>query len=132
MKVRYNPDSVVVLVGGFVASALAIGLPYMGIPYSSADVPGSLVTWGMLVLFGMAAAMCLANRASFLATSATLLMVTPLIVMIRVIRDTALDPTSHNLWPFEVVIAVFLGGIVVLAGATVGTVLRLALKRRAQ
>jgi hypothetical protein len=131
MKVRYNPDSMVALAGCVVASALAIGLPYMAIPYSSVDVPGSLVTWGMLVLFGMAAAMCLANRASFLATTASLAMVPPLVVMIRVVRDTAIDPTSHNLWPFELVLAVFLGVVVVLAGATVGTLVRLAWKRRA-
>jgi hypothetical protein len=130
MIVRYDPNSMVVLVGCFVASALAIGLPYMAIPYSSADVPGSLVTWGMLVLFGLAAAVRIADRASFLATTATLVMVAPVVVMVRVIRDTAIDPTSHNLWPVEVAIAVFLGTIVVLAGATVGTVLRLAWNKR--
>ncbi len=35
----------------------------------------------------------------------------------RVIVDTMADPTDHNLWPFEVVIALVVGAVGALAGA---------------
>jgi hypothetical protein len=36
------------------------------------------------------------------------------IVVLRIIVDTSADPTSHNLWPFEVL------GVMVLAGIALG------------
>lgn len=36
------------------------------------------------------------------------------IVVLRIIVDTSADPTSHNLWPFEVL------GVIVLAGVALG------------
>jgi hypothetical protein len=45
---------------------------------------------------------------------------TPCAVMARVIYDTSADPTSHNLWPFEIVIAIGLGFVASLVGAVVG------------
>jgi hypothetical protein len=36
------------------------------------------------------------------------------IVVLRIIVDTSADPTSHNLWPFELL------GVMVLAGVVLG------------
>ena len=36
------------------------------------------------------------------------------VVVLRIIVDTSADPTSHNLWPFEVL------GVMVLAGVVLG------------
>ena len=36
------------------------------------------------------------------------------VVVLRIIVDTSADPTSHNLWPFEVL------GVMVLAGVALG------------
>ena len=47
----------------------------------------------------------------------------PLAVMGKVAWDVARDPTSHNLWPFEVAIALAVGAIPALAGAIGGWVL---------
>jgi hypothetical protein len=46
-----------------------------------------------------------------------------LAVLGRVFIETGADPTSHNLWPFEVVIA---GGVGLLGGLTGVVVTRLA------
>ena len=45
--------------------------------------------------------------------------------MARVVVDTMRDPTSHNLWPFEVVIAFMVG----LAGAVPGALIGSAIRR---
>jgi ABC-type branched-subunit amino acid transport system permease subunit len=45
----------------------------------------------------------------------------PAVVTLRVQVDVMRDSTSHNLWPFEVVIAVFVGGVAALAGTLLGT-----------
>ena len=48
----------------------------------------------------------------------------PAAVLARVAVETTLDPTSHNLWPFELVIAGFVGGFCaglgMLGGLVVG------------
>ena len=36
------------------------------------------------------------------------------VVVLRIIVDTSADPTSHNLWPFELL------GVMVLAGVALG------------
>jgi hypothetical protein len=40
--------------------------------------------------------------------------------MARVVYETAIDPTSHNLWPFELVIAAGVGFLIASAGSLVG------------
>ncbi len=41
-------------------------------------------------------------------------------VIVRVVRDCLSDPTSHNLWPFELIIAAFPAGLGAACGALVG------------
>ncbi len=55
--------------------------------------------------------------------------VIPSVVMVRVMVDCSRDPTSHNLWPFELIIAVFVGGAAALAGSALGTLLLFLLGR---
>jgi hypothetical protein len=40
--------------------------------------------------------------------------------MLRVVVDAVIDPTTHNLWPFEVVIASLVGGACSILGAAIG------------
>lgn len=42
-----------------------------------------------------------------------------LAIMVRVALEVAADPTSHNLWPFEVVIAGFFGLISGVIGVAI-------------
>lgn len=46
--------------------------------------------------------------------------VLPAAVFARVVYDGLRDPTSHNLWPFEIAIAVGVGLLAALAGAALG------------
>ena len=96
------------------AGLLACGLPLWPIPYHQVDLPGnpSFTLWfaggvaagllgGFLLRRGLLApALCVA--AGFV-----------LAVMARVAVETSRDPTTHNLWPFEVVMA---GGIGLASG----------------
>ena len=96
------------------AGVLACGLPLWPIPYSHVSMPGnpSLTTW----LLGGACAGLLAGilvRPGVLTPTLAVAAGFVLAVLARVAVETSRDPTSHNLWPFEVVIA---GGIGLIAG----------------
>ena len=110
------------LVGGCIASFLAVGLPYWQIPYSDVELPTTLMTPALIVV-ALAAALARAIGSSrfmvcVLAVGATI----PAAVMARVTVDTAADPTSHNLWPFEIVLAGFVGASAAAAGAVLGSI----------
>jgi len=45
----------------------------------------------------------------------------PLAVLARVAVETNKDPTSHNLWPFEFIIATAVGALCSSAGAVLGS-----------
>src|SRR5687768_1102020 len=51
-------------------------------------------------------------------------------IVVRIVVDTQADPTSHNLWPFEVVMWSFLG--LVFLGVLFGIRSMIDLKRRPQ
>jgi hypothetical protein len=48
----------------------------------------------------------------------------PAIVVVRVVIDGAQDPTAHNLWPFEVVLAMVTGMVMTFPAAAIGGLLR--------
>jgi hypothetical protein len=50
-------------------------------------------------------------------------------VLGRVVVETFRDPTSHNLWPFEIIIAAVVGFAVACVGALLGR--RAAVKKPA-
>ncbi len=110
------------LVGGCIASFLAVGLPYWQIPYSDVSLPTTLMTPALMVV-ALAAALARAIGSSrfmvcVLAIGATI----PAVVMARVVVDTAADPTSHNLWPFEIVLSGLVGAAVAAAGTVMGSI----------
>jgi hypothetical protein len=47
----------------------------------------------------------------------------PAPILARIVVDTTKDPTSHNLWPFEVIIAAVIGALCSSAGALIGSLL---------
>lgn len=132
MIIRTNPKALRVLAGSFIICALAIGVPYFSTAYAQVNLPNALWGWGLLLVFVAAAGIRITDNAGFLATAATLASVAPVVVMARVVRDTALDPTSHNLWPFELVIAGAVGVFVALVGTIAGSVVRVALNRKGE
>jgi len=108
------------------AGLLACGLPLWPIPYREVSMPGNPAPSTWLILGSLAGALAGALVRSGL--KAPILGVTAgfvLAVLVRVAWETAADPTTHNLWPFEVVIAGFFG---VLSGV-IGVVLTRVVQR---
>ena len=122
--------NVVYISAAFVVSFLATGIPYWQIPYSKASLPSSLYNLSLAVVCLASFTLRLLSKASF--TQATLIagLAVPAMVMARVIVETAQGPTSHNLWPFELIIASAVGLVVSLAGSLTGELLAKILKSR--
>lgn len=104
------------LLATFLVLLVIIGVPLWRIPYSQVSLPDALLTPGLLgvtagALLLRAKAMVTRQSAFLTAGSAV-----PAAVVLRVIVETVADPTSHNLWPFEVVIASIVGMVAAGAG----------------
>ena len=110
------------LAAAFLAGFLLVGIPYWRIPYNKATF-GSVV--GGAVLIGIVA---LVARVVVQGRFAVLVFVVaaavPFAVFARVVADGMRDPTSHNLWPFEIAIAWVVGFAGAAPGALVGSGLR--------
>jgi hypothetical protein len=102
-----------------VAGLLACGLPLWPIPYRDVSMPGnpSPLTWLFLgSLAGVFAGWVV--RPSFKTPVLSVAAGFVLAVMLRVVKETASDPTMHNLWPLEVLIAGFFGTLAGLVGVS--------------
>ncbi|MGH7497564.1 MAG: hypothetical protein ACREL3_01800 [Gemmatimonadales bacterium] len=107
------------------AGLLACGLPLWPIPYKQVSMPGNPAAsvWLLLgALAGMLAGYLLRERFWVPVLAVTSGFV--LAVLGRVQVETTRDPTSHNLWPFEVVIAGGIGLAAALIGVGIARVLQ--------
>ena len=116
------------VLGAILAGLLACGLPLWPIPYREVSMPDhpAASDWFLLgALAGLLAGHLLRQRiwVPILAVTAGF----GLAVLGRVAVETTRDPTSHNLWPIEVIIA---GGIG-LAAAAVGVGMARVVQRAA-
>lgn len=106
------------------ASFLAIGIPYWRIPYHDLNLPDALMTPWLLLAMALALLLCFTRAApSWLAAS----MIAVAVVAVAIVRiniDTAHDPTSHSLWPLELVIALGVGVAAALPVALIGGIAR--------
>jgi hypothetical protein len=118
MWVRY----LVAAAGG----VLACGLPLWPIPYSKVSLPGNPSATAWLVL-GSAAGLLAGYliRPRWMPAVAAVAVGFGLAVLGRVVVETTGDPTRHNLWPFEVVIA----GVIGLAAGAIGVTIARLLQR---
>jgi hypothetical protein len=111
----------------FFFSFLAVGIPYWQIPYSSVTLPNSLLGPTLLLVGAVALALRSSGAATFWKSVGTISLVLPAAVFARIIVEGVKDPTSHNLWPFEIVIALALGLGCAFAGACAGSLASLML-----
>jgi hypothetical protein len=119
-----KPFGFVWLAIAFAAVFLIGGIPYWRIPYNQFDASHIEVLPGV-VLLGFLTFMLVFDAAVPARTVVvTMLLCGPAIVGVSILRDTAADPTSHNLWPFEIVFAAILGGAIVVTGWAVGRAAR--------
>ena len=107
------------------AGLLACGLPLWPLPYKQVSMPSNPSGW--IWLAGAAASGALGAhlvRGGLLAPVAAVVAGFALAVMLRVSVETSADPTSHNLWPFEVAIAGGIGAVGALAGVLLTRLVR--------
>lgn len=113
------------LILAFATAFTAAGMPYWMLPYHKVNLPGALLAPGLFVVGISALLLCLYNVAPCWRTTHIMAATVPAVVIVRVLVEGVRDPTSHNLWPLEVIIALLVG----LASALPGTVLGLLLKK---
>jgi hypothetical protein len=111
------------LSAAFAVAFFAVGVPYWRIPYSEVNLPGALHAGQLAVVAAAAILAQIAGRAGVVRTALVIAAAVPAAILARVVNEVAADPTSHNLWPFEVVIGVVLGLIPAAAGALLGALL---------
>jgi len=102
--------------------ALAIAVPYWAAEYGEVE-DGGLSTYAVPVMVILAAAALIVSvlhLASKFETAIALCIPAPVAVIGRVLMDTADDPTTHNLWPLELAVAVGISIPPVLAGILAG------------
>lgn len=109
------------LIAAFVISFFAVGIPHWQIPYAKVSLPSTLYGPGLLVVGVLAAIARAFGTARLLAVILAVGAAVPAPILVRVAVDTTKDPTSHNLWPFEFIIAAVLGALCSSAGALVGS-----------
>jgi hypothetical protein len=111
------------LAAAFVVGFFVVGVPYWQIPYAKVSLPSTLYGPGLLVVGVLAAAARAFGQARLLTVILAVGAAVPAPILARIAVETAKDPTSHNLWPFEVIIAAVIGGLCSSAGALVGSLL---------
>jgi hypothetical protein len=109
------------LVAAFVISFFAVGFPYWQIPYAKVSLPNTLYGTGLVVVGVLAAAARAVGKARILTVILAVGAAVPAPILARIAVDTAKDPTSYNLWPFEFVIAAVIGVLCSSAGVLVGS-----------
>jgi hypothetical protein len=110
------------LIGAFVVSLLAVGIPFWRIPYDKVSLPDTLMAPGLVVLALAAAIVRFFGKHSFVASLLVVALAAPAAVIVRVAVETWQDPTSHNLWPFEVFFAWMIGLVASLVGVMLGSI----------
>jgi hypothetical protein len=105
---------------GFSVSALAVGVPYFLIPYRELNLPSALYGPGLCVLVATAALTVGCGATTFWKNVAIIGAAVPAIIVLRIAVETAADPTSHNLWPFEVIIGSIVSVLCAFTGSLIG------------
>lgn len=99
---------------------VATGFSYWQLPYSQIALPTSLFGIGLLISLFTGIALRAARLTSFNETALTIGAAIPTVVLIRIVIDLLANPKTHNLWPFEIIIATLSGLIVGVIAAAVG------------
>ncbi|MBL8749792.1 MAG: hypothetical protein JNK78_11575 [Planctomycetes bacterium] len=109
-------------IGCAIGCLLLVGVPYWNVPSKRLELPGSLYGPGLaaVVIAGGALRLLAPRRwgTSWMLLTASIVTT----VAVRIAVDVGRDPTSHNLFPFEIVIAAFVGAAAAGAGIGLGAV----------
>ena len=117
---------------GCAVVVLAAGVPYWRLSYAELNHGHFAVLPGALLLGFLTLILVLTGVAPVKQIAVTMLLAVPTIVIVSIVKDTAADPTSHNLWPFELVIAAVSGAAVVVPVALLAAAIRWAMAKAAR
>ena len=109
-----------VLALAFAGSFLAVGFRYWQIPYAQVSLPDAVWGVALVLVAGLAALPRILYATRLWRTTLIVGASVPAAVLARVVYDTASDPTSHNLWPFEIILAAGPGLAAAFIGAFAG------------
>ena len=112
--------------GGFAAGLLLTGIPFWRLPYNAdfwGDLPFQL---GFVGLAAATAVLAASGAARLWPLFWAMLAAFPAAVAIRVAVEVAQDPTDHNLWPIELVMAAAVSLVAVVPGLAIGALARRA------
>jgi hypothetical protein len=109
---------------GFVAGLLLTGVPYWRLPYNADFFSDPLVLAGFVGLGAVTAMLAASGIARLSRIFWAMLAAFPAAVAIRVVVETAQDPTDHNLWPFELILAALFSLVAIVPGLLVGALVR--------
>ncbi len=109
------------LIATFAAPFVVAGIANWRLPYNEGQLPDVLL--GLPGLFALlVAALCRVFAPASVLTVAGLVCAAMVsVVVVRIGVDVAADPTSHNLLPFEILIAAVIGFAEGLIGALAGS-----------
>lgn len=114
------------------AGFLAVGVPYWLIPYNKVNLPSALPAGGLLLVAALTLLLRAWGVASLRRAIAAMGASVVAAVLVRVLVEGVRDPTSHNLWPLEVVIASAVGFACSAAGAIAGSLIAMLARHFAQ
>lgn len=115
----------------FLVSFFVVGMPYWWLPYAAVSLPNTLLDVPLVAPIVAALWLRAARSPSIWRAARVVGAAVPAAVLARVAVETSIDPTSHNLWPLEVMIAAFVGWPAALLGAAIGALLKMQINRRA-
>lgn len=107
-----------------VGGCVAMGLSYWSLPYNRVNLPNGLFTPGLVLLAISAIALQFHAPRRWLSTFPILAMAPVGTILVRVVLDGMRDASTHNLLPFEIILAGIVGGLSVAIGMGIGWILR--------
>jgi prolipoprotein diacylglyceryltransferase len=113
----------------FVISFFAVGIPYWLVPYNQVNLPSTLLGPELFVVAIVTLIVQAKAIRPFWKTVRIIGAAFAAAVLARVIVEGLRDPSSHNLWPFEVVIALVVGFLCAILGASLGLLVARIRKR---
>ena len=117
-----NPRGAALVAAGF--GFAIVGSFYWPIPYDQIALPFSLLRPELLLVCMAAVLASTLGQARTAETAWWVSAAVPAAILARVLFEATLDPTSHNLWPFEIILTAPLGLACGWAGALAGKLLR--------
>ena len=109
---------------GFAVGLLLTGVPYWRLPYNANIFADTLLLAGFAGLCVVTAVLAASGVARLAQIFWVALAAFPTAVAIRVVVETAQDPTDHNLWPFELIVAAVFSLVAVVPGLMIGALAR--------